>query len=360
MDWLGEFWRRLSFLWNGRRIDRDLEEEMRFHLDMKARAAVESGSPGPHPGSAGRRAAHLQFGGATRWREISREAWGWSALEHLLQDLRYAARMLRHNPGFAAVALLSLALGIGANTAIFSLINAVLLRMLPVQRPEQLVFVENVGARGGGGAPPYPCFEQFRDRNHYFSGLSAFSADNMRISIDGRPEEVMAQHATGNYFAVLGLKAWAGRTFGPTDDSVIGKGGPDGPVAVISYRYWKRRFAGSPTVLGRVVQLEGRAVTIIGVTPPEFFGLQPGMPVDLTVPLMLAPAETLRDRGAWWLNVVGRLKPGADPARARSELDGIFQAFMDEKSGSAKVSGTDEMRRDYFNRIEIGRASCRE
>src|ERR1700691_628592 len=248
MAW--EFWRRLSFLWKRHQIDRDLEEEMRFHVDMKARAAAEYGAPARNAESAARRAAHLQFGGATLWREISREAWGWSSVEPLFQDLRYAARMLRHNPGFTAVAVLSLALGIGANTAIFSLIDTVLLRMLPVQKPEQLVFVDNIGARGGGGAPPYPCFEQFRDRNHYFSGLAAFSGYNMRISIDGRPEEVMAQQASGNYFAVLGLKAWAGRTFGPADDSVIGKGGPDGPVAVISYRYWKRRFAMSPTVLG--------------------------------------------------------------------------------------------------------------
>src|ERR1022692_4716654 len=121
MDWLGEFWRRLSFLWNGRRIDRDLEEEMRFHLDMKARveeemrfhldmkarAAAESGSPAPDAESEARRATHLQFGGATLWREIARDAWGWSALEHLLQDLHYGARMLRHNPGFTAVVVLS-------------------------------------------------------------------------------------------------------------------------------------------------------------------------------------------------------------------------------------------------------------
>jgi len=336
-----ELWRRLAFLWNARQIDRDLEEEMRFHLDMKARSVADT------------HAAHLQFGSATRWREISREAWGWSAVENLLQDLRYAARMLRHNPGFTAVAVLSLALGIGANTAIFSLIDAVLLRMLPVQRPEQLVFVDNVGARGGGGAPPYPCFEQFRDHSHSFSGLSAFSADKMRISIDGRPEEVMAQQASGNYFALLGLKAWAGRTFGPADDSVIGKGGPDGPVAVISYRYWQRRFAMNPAVLGKVIQLEGRAVTIIGVSPPEFFGLRPGMSVDLTVPMMLAPAETLRSRGAWWFNLVGRLKPGADPSRARAELNGVFQAFMNDRAGTGKISGTDEMRHDYFDHIEL-------
>src|SRR5580693_4321743 len=338
MTRLGEFWRRVSYLWRHLQIDRDLEEEMRFHLDMKAR------TDDAH-------AANLQFGSATVWREISREAWGWSAVEHLLQDLRYAARMMRHNPGFTAVAVLSLALGIGANTAIFSLIDTVLLRMLPVEKPEQLVFVDNVGARGGGGAPPYPCFEQFRERDQYFSGLAAFSPYNMRVSIDGRAEEVVAQQASGNYFAVLGVKAWAGRTFGPADDSIIGKGGPDGPVAVISYRYWKRRFAMSSGALGKVVQVQGQPVTIIGVTPPEFFGLQPGTPVDLTVPIVLAPATMLRDKGDWWIDVVGRLKEGTVPAQARSELDGIFQAFMNE--GSGKTSGTGEVRHDYFDHIEL-------
>ncbi len=323
---LGEFWRRLTFLWRRRQVDRDLEEEMRFHLDMKAQDG-----PDAH-------AAHRQFGSATRWREIAREAWGWSAVEHLLQDLRYAARMMRHNPGFTAVAVLSLALGIGANTAIFSLIDTVLLRMLPVEKPEQLFFAERSCPRGCSGAPPYPCFEQFRDRNHYFSGLAAFSARNLRVSIDGRPEEVIGQHATGNYFELLGVKALAGRIFSPADDSVGGRGGPDGPVAVISYRYWKRRFAMNPAVLGKVIRLGDRAVTIIGVTPPEFFGLQPGTAVDLTVPIMIAPAG-MRSRHAYWLSVVGRLKPGAVPAQAASELDGIFQAFMNE-------DGVPAMRRD--------------
>jgi hypothetical protein len=349
MAW--EFWRRLSFLWKRRQIDRDLEEEMRFHVDMKARRD-RTRPPSRNAESAAHRAPAIRRRHALAG-DFARGL-GLVLLEHLLQDLRYAARMLRHNPGFTTVAVLSLALGIGANTAIFSLIDTVLLRMLPVQNPEQLVFVDNVGARGGGGAPPYPCFEQFRDRDHYFSGLSAFSPYNMRISIDGRPEEVMAQQASGNYFAVLGLEAWAGRTFGPADDSVIGKGGPDGPVAVISYRYWKRRFAMSPAVLGKVIQVEGRAVTIIGVTPPEFFGLRPGMPVDLTVPMMLAPAEMLRDKGVL---VAQRGRPpetGRSRAQARAELDGIFQAFMDDRSGSSgKISGSDEMRHDYFDHIEL-------
>jgi predicted permease len=349
MTRLGELWRRLLFPWKRGQLDRDLDEEMRLHIEMRAGEASGIGSP---PDEA-RRKARIAFGNATLWREVCREAWGWSSIERLLQDLRYAARILRNAPGFTAVAVLSLALGIGANTAIFSLIDTVLLRMLPVQDPERLFFVENVGARGGGGSPPYPCFEEFRDRNHYFSGLSAFDTDNMRIAIDGRPEEIMGQFASGNYFATLGVKAWIGRTFGPTDDSIIGKGGPDGPLAVISYEYWQRRFGMNPSVLGKVVQVNNTPVTIVGVTPPEFFGLQPGLQVNLTIPIMLADAEMLREKGSWWFNAAGRLKPGASAGPARAELDGIFQAFMNQPSESGKFSGSNEMRHDYFDHIEL-------
>jgi predicted permease len=352
MAWLGELWRRLLFPWKRRQLDRDLDEEMRFHVEMRLHNADAASAIGSVPDEA-RRKARIAFGNVTLWREICREVWGWSSVERLFQDLRYAARMLRNAPGFTAVAVLSLALGIGANTAIFSLIDTVLLRMLPVAEPERLFFVENVGARGGGGSPPYPCFEEFRDRNHYFSGLSAFVADNMRIAIDGRPEQVMGQFASGNYFATLGVKAWIGRTFGPADDSVVGKGGPDGPLAVISYPYWLRRFGTSPAVLGKVVQVNNIPVTIVGVTPPDFFGLQPGLQVDLTVPMMLADAEMLREKSSWWFNAAGRLKPGAPVAPARAELNGIFQAFMDQPSESGKFSGSNEMRRHYFDHIEL-------
>src|SRR5262245_13182218 len=166
--------------------------------------------------------------------------------DEMFQDLRYGVRMLLKSKGLTVVAVLLLALGIGANTAIFSLIDAVLLKMLPVERPEQLYFIQNVGPRHpGGGAPPYPCFERFRDQNQSFSSLAAFAQQNPKVNIDGRVEEVPGQFVSGNYFSLLGVNAVLGRMLSPANDSVPGKGGPDGLTAVISYNYWTRRFGRS-------------------------------------------------------------------------------------------------------------------
>src|SRR5262249_3485632 len=148
--------------------------------------------------------------------------------DEMFQDLRYGLRMLLKNKGFTFVAVLSLALGIGANTAIFSLIDAVLLKMLPVERPEQLYLIQNVGPRRpDGGAPPYPCFERFREHNQLFTGLAAFTGFDQRIKIDGQLEEVRGQRVSGNYFSLLGIKVVLGRTFSPADDAVPGQGGSD-------------------------------------------------------------------------------------------------------------------------------------
>src|SRR2546425_12280774 len=198
-----------------------------------------------------------------------------------LSDLRYGFRMLRKGRGVTAAAVLSLALGLGVNTAIFSLIDAVLLKALPVADPKQLYFINNVGTRGGGGSPPYPCFEQFRSNTRYLSGLAAFSPAEPKINIDGQWEQIRGQFASGNYFSVLGVKTILGRPLSPSDDSVIGKGGPDGPVAVISYNYWKRRFGQRPSVIVKVVQIINHSVTIIGVTPAEFYGMMPVTEADI-------------------------------------------------------------------------------
>jgi putative ABC transport system permease protein len=269
----------------------------------------------------------------------------------LLQDLRYGARMLAKNQGFTLIAVLTLALGIGANTAIFSLMNAVLMKSLPVEQPDRLHFIARAGAHGLEGAPPYPCFERFRDQNRTFDGLAAFSDFNPRVTIDGQAEEVRGQHVSGNYFSLLGVRPLLGRTLTPADDSIPGKGGPDGFAGVISYNYWTRRFGGNPDVIGKVVQVGSQSVTIVGVTPPGFHGLYPGVEINISVPMMIVGAEELAERYSWWFEAVGRLKPGVPVEQARADLDAIFQPFMDELGGSA------EERREHHARIELPPAS---
>ena len=266
-------------------------------------------------------------------------------VDNVIQDVRYGLRMLAKNSGFTAVVVLTLALGIGANTAIFSLLDTVLLKMLPVQQPTQLFFLDNVGTRGPNGGPPYPCFERFRDESHAFSGMAAFGGDVSKVSIDGHFEQALVQYASDSYFEVLGVKPELGRLLAPGDERL------NTPGAVISYPYWQRRFGGNPGVVGKAIRLATRSVTIVGVTPPEFFGLQVGHPVDITVPISLKEARQLHDLGAWWLDIIGRLKPGVSQEQARAEIDAIYQNFMSE------VGVSPEDRRDYFNHMELLPAS---
>jgi len=258
--------------------DEELNAEIRQHLDEAMRDRIERGEA---PDEA-RANALREFGNVGLVREVTREMWGWAWFERLWQDLCFGWRMLRKNKGFTAVAVLSLALGIGANTAIFSLMDAVLLRMLPVAQPEQLYFINNVGARGVGNAPPYPCFERFRDQSRSFDELAGFTRRDLRISIDGQREEIQGQFVSGNYFSMLGVRPLLGRAFSLADDTIPGKGGSDGYVAVISYDYWTRRFGRSPEVIGKVVRIGVDSVTIIGVSPPGFYGLFPGSEMDIS------------------------------------------------------------------------------
>jgi predicted permease len=346
------WWHELKYLirkLNRRRADRELEEEMRTHLELEAEEQMAAGLTREEAAYAARRS----FGGVLLAQERSREMWGFGYLETVWQDLRYGARMLLRSKVFTAVAVLSLALGIGANTVIFSLIDTVLLKLLPVERPEQLYFIHNLGPhRPDGGAPPYPCFERFREQNQSFDELAGFvRRERMILNMNGQREEVVGQLVSGNYFSLLGVRPQLGRTLSPEDDSVPEKGGPDGYVAVISHGYWTRRFGRDPSVVGRVVHVGNDPVTIIGVTPPEFYGLFPGTEIDISLPMMFQGARMLADKSSWWFDAVGRLKPEAGVEPAQAELDAIFQAFMDETTVSA------EARRDAFARIELAPAS---
>jgi len=339
---------RVAGLFNKRRRDLDLEEEIESHLQMHIDDNLKLGMT---PEEA-RRAAMLKLGGIESTKEIYRDQRGLPLLETLWQDIRYGGRMLRKNPGFTTVAVLTLALGIGANTAIFSLIDAVLLKWLPVERPDQLYFIQNVGPRNpDGGAPPYPCFEGFRDHNQSFTGLAAFTWFGQGIRISDQIEMVSGYRVSGNYFSLLGVNPVLGRMFSPADDAVPGQGGPDGLTAVISYNYWTRRFGRDPAVIGKVVQLGDDSVTIVCVAPSGFYGLVPGKDPNIWLPMMTAGAAQLAARESWWFNAIGRVKPGASLEQARAELDAVFQPYINETSLSA------EARRDYLNRIDLKSAS---
>jgi putative ABC transport system permease protein len=262
-------------------------------------------------------------------------------------DVSYALRLLRLSPAFAAVAVLSLALGIGANTAIFSLIDTILLKKLPVREPGSLVFIDNSGGKSGGSSgPPYPCFELLRDSNTTLLGIAAFDETRFKVTIDGgMPEEIFGQYASGSYFDVLGIPAVRGRVLAPADDAIIGEGGRDGAVGVISHALWTRRFASNPNVIGTTIQVGRRVVTIVGITPPEFFGLQVGSPVDLTIPMTLSDTN-LRSRTLWFFSIVARVKDGIAVEQSRAELHTLWDGYMNG-------IGEPREKRNYFSGIQL-------
>ncbi|MFP5262471.1 MAG: ABC transporter permease [Blastocatellia bacterium] len=254
-------------------------------------------------------------------------------METMLQDLRYGFRMLIKRPGFTAVAVLSLALGIGANTAIFSFVNAILLRPLPVSAPDELMFVFSGKADSPYGVSSYPDYVDYRDRNEVFSGLAAYSGAGVSMAAGDEAEALSGAIVTGNYFDVLGVKFAMGRGFLPEEDQTPG----ERPVAVISYKLWQRRFGGDAGVLGRDVVLNGRGFTVIGVAPAAFNGTAVGQSIDIYVPMMMQSlvrpprggysgeqdADMLTKRGPRWLNMVGRLKPGVTREQAQAAMGAI-------------------------------------
>ena len=334
-SWIGVSSRRADF-------EREMQDEMRNHLELYQADLRRRGIPEDEA----RRRAFAEFGSVDARKEECRDAVGLRLVDELRGDVSYAFRLLRRSPAFTLVALLSLGLGIGANTAIFSLIDTVLVKTLPVDDPQQLFFVDNSGGKSGGSSgPPYPCFERLRNHNRFLSGIAAFSKRGFKVSIDGLPERVRGQYASGTYFDVLGVRAIHGRLLTPADDSEPGRGGPHGAVAVISDGFWTRRFGRDPAVLGKNVQVGTQWVTIVGVTPPGFLGLHAGSPLDITLPMMLVE-QGLQSKQSWWLSVIGRLAPGATTEQARADLEALWDAYMTEV-------GMTRDKRGYFSGIAL-------
>jgi len=273
----------------------------------------------------------------------------------LWQDVRYGLRMLRKSPGFTTVAVLTLALGIGANTAIFTLVNALLLKSLPgVKDPQQLVLVTD----NGWPSLSYPLYEHLCDAGQSFSGLFVSPHVEKRgMMITGsnaaEPERIWAQGVSGNFFSVLGASAILGRMLTPNDDLA----GDPQPVVVVSYEFWRRRFGRDPGTIGRVITLDDTPLTIVGVAPPGFYGFVVGTRPDLWWPIHMGPQvaewdELLESESSEWLQIAGRLKPGVAEAQARDELDVLFKRML-----MAQVEGrelSEKERQDLLShRIEL-------
>jgi len=301
-EWLTRLWGTLR---PGRR-DADLEAELRLHLEL----AGEDERRRANGSWDAARAAAIRSGGIAQAMETVRDQRGLPWLDDLARDLRYGLRALRRNPMLASVAIVTLALGIGANTAIFSLADAVLLRALPVTNPRELVMLRQRGP--GGDIFPFTsaAASDLALGHDALSGLAAFRPLlGTHVGVNGQVELATAQLVSGNYHAVLGVRAVLGRTLSEEDRE---------PVAVISHGYWQRRFAGGSNVVGRLLEMQGRSFTIVGVTPPEFFGTQPGRGVDVTAPL--GAQTTKMPANARWLYLVGRLAPGVSREQARAAL----------------------------------------
>jgi predicted permease len=328
--------RRVRMLFRGKQFQNDLDEEMRLHLELRQQQQLEAGlSP-----TAARTAARRSFGNTTSIKETSYTTWGWGWLESFLQDLRYGVRSMFRSPALTTVALLSLALGIGANTAIFSFLDALMLRSLPVKDPARLVVFggqeDEAGVTDRYGSTTlysYPFYRQLQQKNAVFSDVAAIFSfwNNVHGTVDGRDEteQMGVQLVSGSYFPTLGVQPAIGRALTEDDDNSEG----DHPVAVISHAWWKRVLASDPAVLNRKIKLGRTMFSIVGVAPPEFFGTKVGEAPDIWVPMSMMKSvppslNGYKDNFYQAMFIMGRLKPGTSLEQATSNVNLLYQQII--------------------------------
>jgi macrolide transport system ATP-binding/permease protein len=345
---LAQGWRlRLRSLFRRERVSQELDREIQFHLDQQVAENVANGmSP-----SEARAAASRVFGNTTAIKEHTRDTWGWTWLEQFLQDVRYALRQLRKTPGFTTIAVLSLALGIGANAAIFTLVHAVILRNLPVADPKMLIRIGdtndccvNSGAVGSGDYSLFSTetYERFKKYAPEFEQLAAMQAGFPFMPVvarrDGTQESarsVTAEFVSGNYFQTFGLRPAAGRLLSDSDDL---KGAA--MVAVMSHSAWKRDYAGAESVIGSTFRINTKAVTIVGIAPSGFFGDR----LSTSPPDFYFPIETMtvifnvpfvHDPDVDWLYIIGRVKPATELGPLQQKLTVFLKQWRKETNAFA-------------------------
>jgi len=313
---------RIRALWNNlfrrKQLDRDLEDELQAYVELSANESVKDGA------------------GLAHVRENVRDVRVGVSLDRLAQDIRYGVRTLAKNPAFTLVATTTLALGIGANTAMFSLLDQVVLRLLPIRHPEQLVIVRETGNHYGNSygrnTVSWPMFEDLRDNNRVFSGMFCRFPATVNLGYGDRAAQISAELVSGSYFPTLGIGAVLGRTIAPDDDAV-----PDSkPVVVLSYSFWRSYFDGDRTIVGRTIALNGHAMTVIGVAQPGFDGVELGAPAKIFVPIMMKTEMTphsdgLKDRRRFlsWVTTYGRLKSGVSRGQAQLSLQPLLHSILE-------------------------------
>jgi predicted permease len=332
MAWLGELWRRVEMLLKGKQFRADLDEEMRLHMDLREKQQAEQGMDADEA----RYAAMRKFGNATALKEKSTTAWGWRWLESLRQDAWYGVRSMMRSPWVTAVALLSLALGIGATTAIYTLMDAVMLRSLPVKDPERLV-VLGVGRDEGISDEfgqtdlySYPVYRNLQRENQVFSDVAAVMSmmNETRGVVGDRTEQepIKVQLVSGTYFETLGVEPLMGRMLTEDDDKTEG----DHPVVVVSYAWWTRAMSRDEAVLGKTLRLGSTVFTIVGVAPPKFSGAKVGEAPDVWAPMSMTQAvpphwSAYKDKIAEGLYLIGRMKPGVTLQQATANVNVWYQ-----------------------------------
>jgi len=353
------FLRRLSYLWRQRQMNADLAHELEFHREMKQGELEQAGMAASEAEYASRRA----LGNPTLAREDARAVWIWRWVDDLSRDVIYAGRTLRRHLAFSVVCVSSLALGIGANATIFTLFHAILLKPLPVNQPDRLVFFTSGVSEGTATGSPsvgrwdlfsFAAYNYLRDQTLPFQGIAAIRSGeatvSLRIANDTRPVQYVQGHlVSDNYFDVMGVQAAFGRTLTLSDDQLTAA-----PVAVVSDSFWKQRLDGERNPVGKVAILNGVAFTIVGVMPPGFFGERVRRPPDVWMPLAFQTAIERRpsflDRtDVYWLNLVGRLPVGASRAEAQVAATSALQRFLTiTESGTLSDERRREIRESYI------------
>src|SRR2546423_6865238 len=343
--------------WNWRRAeDEEIDKELRAHLELEEEELEESGVAAVEARCAARRAV----GDTTLGEEGVRAISPWTWVEAFFQDVRYGLRQLRKSPGFTTVAVLTLALGIGANTAIFTLIHAILLKPLPVAHPEELYNLGDdqeccsiSGDQDSFTLFSYALYKEVREHTPEFSEIAAVRSHPLTLSVRrsgaaGFAQPLLAQFVSGNYFTLFGVGAYAGRALAPADEA---SGAP--AVAVLSYRAWQTRFAGDPTIVGSTVIVDRQPVTVAGIAPQSFFGdTLRSDPADIWFPLATEPTlirinSHLNQPDNFWLYAIGRLRPGASPGQVEAHLKAEIKHWLAARPNMSEYTA-DELEKMTF------------